>query len=111
MQIAKEACKTVPVCGSGCSSFRSECLARHAGLARVVIDRTLSRGQRLLIASDSQSLLMALRRHTACSTSGWIQTNQSETCPKTFYRNAKRTPGEALMNLQRRNDKPQPACV
>ncbi|KNH05004.1 Ribonuclease H domain [Perkinsela sp. CCAP 1560/4] len=64
----KESCKTVSVCGKGRSSFRSECLALHAGLARVIADRTLSRGQRLLIASDSQSLLMALRRHTARST-------------------------------------------
>ncbi|KNH04309.1 hypothetical protein XU18_4399 [Perkinsela sp. CCAP 1560/4] len=40
----KESCKTVSVCGKGRSSFRSECLALHAGLARVIADRTLSRG-------------------------------------------------------------------
>ncbi|KNH07226.1 reverse transcriptase (RNA-dependent DNA polymerase) [Perkinsela sp. CCAP 1560/4] len=60
--------QTVSVGGKGRSSFRSESLAPHAGLSRVIADRTLSRGQRLLIASDSQSLLMALRRHTARST-------------------------------------------
>ena len=63
-----ESYTTVSVCGKGRSSLRSECLALHAGLHRVIADRTLHRGQRLLVASDSQSLLMALRCHTARTT-------------------------------------------
>ena len=64
----KERFKTVSVGGTGRSSFRSESLALHAGLRRVIADKLLHRGQRLLIATDSQSLLMALKSHTACET-------------------------------------------
>ncbi|KNH08122.1 Ribonuclease H domain [Perkinsela sp. CCAP 1560/4] len=61
-------CQTVSVGGKGRSSFRSECLALYAGLRRVIADKRLHRGQGLLIATDSQSLLMALKSHAACET-------------------------------------------
>ncbi|KNH06338.1 reverse transcriptase [Perkinsela sp. CCAP 1560/4] len=60
--------QTVSVGGNWCSSFRSECLALHAGLRRVIADKLLHRGKRLLVATDSQSLLMALKSHAACET-------------------------------------------
>ena len=61
--------RTVYVCGPGFSSFRSECLALHAGLRSLTLNKRLRRGQRLLIALDSQSLLTALASHTAGETS------------------------------------------
>ena len=64
----KESYQTVAVCGKGRSSFRSECIALHAGLCRITTDKILSPGQRLKIVSDSQSLLTALKSHTACAT-------------------------------------------
>ncbi|KNH02443.1 hypothetical protein XU18_5065 [Perkinsela sp. CCAP 1560/4] len=48
--------ETVAVGGKGRSSFRSECLALHAGLARIIV------------ASDSPSLLRALRGYVSCET-------------------------------------------
>ena len=59
-------------CSSGCSSFRAECLALHSGLAKLreLFSTPRRRRKRLLVCTDSQSLLMWLRCHPAgeCTT-------------------------------------------
>ena len=50
---------------SGCSSFRAECLALHSGLEKLqqLFPKPKRRRKRLLICTDSQSLLMYLKYH------------------------------------------------